>query len=351
MRGMTMVTWCVAWGLTSVCLAQTQDVSQQFISARSGMVNYLDGNPRVSRGLKDGRPLLVRDQLRAGDRVQVGDSERMELLLNPGSYLRVAGRAELEVSRTSFEDMRFGISQGIAIVEAGVFNKKVHSLQMTTPAGNVSILENGLYRFEVNSPQEVMVSVVKGQAKWLRDGKEIATLKSGKRFNLAASSVKNLQYARLDKNQMDEFDLWSKRRAEFLVAANTRMSYYGRETAYMDYGYGYGYGNGYGYRSFGGWGYNPFYNCYTFVPFGGAFMSPYGFAYQNFYPVYGGYYGGYGGGRSSCGNSGSSSTVPHSTSVQTRTAVSTAPSAPSSRMDTGRSDSSSRSSSQGQIHR
>ena len=356
MCGKTMMTWWVALGLTSFCWAQTQDVSQHFISARSGMVNYVDGNPRVSRGLKDGRPLLVRDQLRAGERVQVGDSERLELLLNPGSYLRVAGRAELEISRTSFDDMRFGISRGIAIVEAGVFNKKVHSLQMTTPAGNVSILEGGLYRFDVNSPQEVLVSVVKGQAKWLRDGKEVATLKSGKRFNLAASSEKNLHYAKLDKSQMDDFDLWSKRRAEFLVAANAKMSYWGRETAYMAYldnGYGHGYGYGYGYRSLGGWAYNPFYNCFTFVPFDSVFMSPYGFAYRNFFPVYGGYYyGGYSGGGGSGGsNSGTNSNVPHSTSVQTRSAVSSAPSAPSSRMDSGRSDSSSRSSAQGQMHR
>ena len=109
MCGKAVLGLCAAWGLTSVCWAQTQDVSQQFISARSGMVNYMEGNPRVSRGLKDGRTLIVRDQLRAGDRVQVGDSERLELLLNPGSYLRVTGRAELEISRTSFDDMRFGI--------------------------------------------------------------------------------------------------------------------------------------------------------------------------------------------------------------------------------------------------
>ena len=354
MRRKTLLVWSLAWGLTSVCWAQVQDVSQHFISARSGMVNYLDGSPKVFHGLKDATPLSVKDQLRAGDRVELGDMERMELLLNPGSYLRVGGRAELEVSRTSFEDTRFGLSQGVAIVESGVFNKKTHSFQMTTPSGDVNILDSGLYRFEVNSPQGVFVSIEKGQAKWFRDGKEMATLKAGKRFNLTASTGKNLQSAKLDKDQMDDFDLWSKRRAEFLVAANSRMSSWGRETAYMDYGY-YGYPGYLGYRYWGGWGYNPFYNCYTYVPFNGVFASPYGFVYQNFYPFYGygGYYGGYGGGsRSSGGGSGGSGTsVSHTTTGHTRTAATTAPSAPSSRMDAGRSDTSSRSSSHSQIHR
>jgi len=353
MRGKALTMCCVALGLTSVCWGQIQDVSQQFISARAGMVNYVDGNPRVFRGEKAPMPVLVRDQLRPGERVELGDSERLELLLNPGSYLRVAGKAELEVVRTSFQDMQFALSQGKAIVESSVFDKKTHAFQMRTPAGDVNLLESGLYRFEVDSPQGVIVSVSKGQAKWVRDGKEIATLKSGKRFILSASSGKNVQSAKLDKDQMDDFDLWSKRRAEFLVAANSRMSYWGRESVAMAYlGYGYpGYPGYPGYNYMGGWGYNPFYNCYTFVPFGSSFVSPYGFAYMNFYPMYGGYYGGYGGGGRSSSPGGNGNQGSHSTSTQTRSTTSSAPAAPSSRMDTGHSDTSSRSSVHSQIHR
>ena len=131
MRKRTIVLWCAAWGLTSCSWVQAQDISQQFISARSGMVNYSEGNPKLYRGTKAGMPLSAKDQLRAGDRVQVGDSERLELLLNPGSYLRVAGEAELQVLRTSFDDMRFGLSQGVAIIESSVFNKKLHVLTMS----------------------------------------------------------------------------------------------------------------------------------------------------------------------------------------------------------------------------
>jgi hypothetical protein len=290
--------------------------------------------------MKDAKLLSVRDQLRSGDRIQLGESDRVELLLNPGSYLRIAGEGQFEVYRTAFDDMKFGLPQGTAIVESSVYNKKVHALQVSTPAGDVRILESGLYRVDVRSPQAVSVSVMKGRAKWFKDQKEMAVLKSGKRFNLSMSSERNLQVAKLTNDPMDDLDLWSRRRAEFLVAANSRMSYSGREMAYMNYGY----------RSWGGWAYNPFYGCYTFVPFDGIFMSPYGFSYRNYLPVYAPYYFGRSGGGYHSGGSGSSS-IPPSTSVQTRSSVSTAPASPSSRGDVGRSDSSSRSSVHSTLHR
>ncbi len=334
-----MVSWCVAMGWIVLSFAQSQDISQQFISARSGLVNYLDGNPKVYRGLKETKTLSVKDQLRSGDQIRLGETELIEILLNPGSYLRIAGKAQLEVFRTSFDDMQFGVTQGMAIIELGVFNRKVHALQVSTPAGEVRILEQGLYRFEVLSPQQVYFSIDKRQALWVKDKKELATLKSGKRFSLGTSTGRNLQYAKLDKNQLDDFDLWSKRRAEFLVAANSRLSSWGTEMAHLNYGS----------RFLGGWAYNPFYNCYTFVPFSGSFFSPYGFAYRNYYWGYEPYYGRSGGGYYGGGGSGSS--VPRSTSVETRRSVSTAPASPSSRVETGRSDTGSRSGAHDRISR
>lgn len=328
-------------GLIWVSAAFPQDVSSQLISAKAGMVNYFDGKPMLSHGLNDGDPVVLRDQLRAGDRVRLGESERIEFLLNPGSYLRIAGRAELNVIRTAFEDMQFGLAEGTAIVESSVFDRKVHALQVSTPAGDIKVVEGGLYRIEVLPQRPVVVSVVRGQAKWLRDHKQIASLKSGKRYTLADGVGENLQSVKLDKTQMDDLDFWSRRRAEYLVAANSRMSSWAQQTAYLGYGYRYG----------GGWAYNPFYNCFTFVPFGSAFFSPYGYSYRNYFPVYDRpwWYGGRGGGGS--GNQGEGVSVPRSTSVSTRSSVSSAPSAPSPRMDSGRSDVGSRSGAHGGIRR
>ncbi len=333
--GALSLGWCSA--------AISQDVSSHLISARAGLVNYVDGKPIRSQGLNDESPVVLRDQLRTGDRVRLGDSERMEILLNPGSYLRVAGKAELDVVRTAFEDMQFGLSEGTIIVESSLFNKKVHALQIATPSGDVSVIENGLYRIEVLLSQQVSVSVIRGQAKWLKDRKEIATLKTGKRYVAGNGVDGKPQVAKLDKAQMDDFDLWSRRRAEYLVAANTRMSAYSQESAYL----------GYGYRYQGGWAYNPFYNCFTFIPFDSAFLSPYGYSYRNYYLLYDRpwWYGRTGGGNSGHQSGNGNGSVARSTSVDTRSSVSSAPSAPSSRMDSGRSDVGSRSGAHGGIRR
>jgi hypothetical protein len=323
-----------------------QDYSQHFISAKSGMVNHVEGEPSISNpDTNQGKKISVGDQLQTGDRITSRENDRVEFLLNPGSYLRIAGRAQLDVLQTGLDNMHFGINEGMAIVEAGVYDKKVHSLKISTPSGDLKVYDKGLYRIHVSPQQQVEVMVYKGQMKWLKENQEIATLKSGKRFDLTSSSGRDLQYAKLDKKNMDPFDDWSKRRAEYLVTANERLSPGLLDSAYMNYGYNY-------YR--GGWIYNPFYRCYTFLPFDYAFSSPYGYAYDNFYPAYfyrSGGYGGYPTGRSGGGTSqaGSGSKTGTSTATRERSTVSRSPSSPNSRMDTGRSDAGSRAGARGRI--
>ena len=135
--------------------------------------------------------------------------------------------------------------------------------------------KDGLYRLEVQ-PSAVYLAIHEGKAKWLKEGVQVATLKSGKRFVLAVPTPgSEVQFAKLDKKDADELDRWSRRRAEFLVAANSRLSPW-LMTSLSDR---------YGYNQRGGWMFNPYFGCYTFVPFDATFGSPYGFRYGMFLPV------------------------------------------------------------------
>jgi FecR protein len=332
--------------LTFGSLLYSQDYSQHFISAKSGMVNHVEGEPSIFNPETNQRKKIsVGDQLQTNDQISTKENDRVEVLLNPGSYLRLAGKAQLEILQTGLDNMHFGIKEGTAIVEAGVYDKKVHSLKISTPSGDLKVQDKGLYRIEVSPEQQVDVMVYKGQAKWFKNNLEIATLKSGKKFDLTASATGEVQYAKLDKKNTDPFDDWSKKRAEYLVAANERLSPGWLDSAYMNYGYNY---------RRGGWIYNPFYRCYTFLPFDYAFSSPYGYAYDNFYPAYyyrGGDYRSYptgrsGGGTSATGNASKSGTT---TATRERSTISRSPSAPNSRMDTGRSDAGNRAGARGRI--
>ena len=85
-----------------------QDPSQHFISAKSGMVNYVEGKPLVFTSDNEaGSKVSARDQLKSGDRLQTQENDRVEVLLNPGSYLRVAANSEIHILQTAFDDTHF----------------------------------------------------------------------------------------------------------------------------------------------------------------------------------------------------------------------------------------------------
>jgi hypothetical protein len=314
------------------------EFSEHFIAAKAGVVNYLEGSPQVFFG-NEGKVVETRGQVRVGDFIKTGAQDRLEILLNPGSYLRLSFNSELRVVDTAFDAMHFELVRGSAIVESATFNRKVHALRIGTPAGDVIFDKDGLYRLEAQ-PSAVYLAVHEGRAQWLKEGALVATLKSGKRFVLAVPAPgSELQFAKLDKKDADELDRWSRRRAEFLVAANSRLSPW-LLTSLSDR---------YGYNQRGGWMFNPWFGCYTFVPFDGTFGSPYGYRYGMFLPVriyrstpsYGW------DGPSNAGGYGRSS-APATTYDQRSTAIS-APSAPAARVETGHAEQDSRSSTLGNI--
>jgi hypothetical protein len=318
----------------------SSNVSAQIISAKPGMVNYVEGGPLVFRGdEEEGTKLVARNQLKPGERLQTREGDKAEILLSPGSYLRVAANTQLEIKSAEFDNMHFDLIQGTAILESAAFDKKVHALKISTPAGDVKVVEKGLYRFQITPEKQVEVLVYSGKAEWVKDQSEIATLKASKRYLLGTDDKGKPQFVKLSKDDMDSLDVWSKKRAEYLVAANDRLSDWMFGSSY--------YGYGYGYR--GGWVYNPFFNAFTFAPFGDyGFYSPYGFSYGYYYPYYG-YYGhgssgGGGGSSSSGGTSSASSSKPKNSTAQQRSSSSHSSSAPRATMSSGRSDQGSRSS-------
>jgi hypothetical protein len=283
-------------------------------------------------------PAAARAQVKTGNSISTSSRDRLEILLNPGSYLRLGSNSELRVVETSFEAMHFELVRGSAIVESATFNRKVHALCVGTPAGDLIFDKAGLYRLEAQGA-DVSIAIHEGQARWVKDGTQVSTLKSGKRFVLAVpTSGSEVQFAKLDKKDGDELDGWSRRRAEFLVAANSRLSPV-LMTSLSDR---------YGYNQRGGWMFNPYFGCYTFVPFDGTFGSPYGFRYGMFLPVRLYRTPNYGWSDASSRGGYSRSSAPATTNGQ-RSAATSAPSAPAARMETGRSEQGSRSSTLGGI--
>jgi hypothetical protein len=269
---MTVVSICSAAGLK----VRAQDRERFVISAQAGGVNLVVGEVRLWRkGETASRVLNAEDDLASGDRVKTGADGRLELLLNPGSYLRLAENSELELQDSSLDHLRLKLSSGTAIVEATGSHDLAMLTEVVTPQTGIEIVKSGLYRINVLPNGITEVRVRKGRA---LVGAASMTVKEGHK---AIVSSGNVEVAKYNTQDEDPFDLWSRDRAETLTAANLQLAERDLNPAFA----GYASTNSYYYpswyaSSFGFWIYNPFRRCHTFLPFRSSWRSPYGFRYH-----------------------------------------------------------------------
>lgn len=268
---------------------------QYVVSARAGLVNMIDGAATVLRFKPFAMPevLISGDELDTGDTVSTGSGGHAEILLNPGCYLRLGERSEFVFLFDGLStENRIRLLRGSAIIEVSAIDD---FMVVEAPHGKFAIARTGLYRFNV-ADGKTDVLVRKGSV--LFGGTEI---KQGKR---AAADGGQPVIASFNKNVGDELDDWSKERARTLIAANKKLSNRGMK------------GNlAIGFVS-NTWIYDPFFRCYTFLPYTGGFESPYGWRYSVCNPYWysrpvpgfnnGGWSGGYGGGQTGGGGGTSS---------------------------------------------
>src|SRR5205085_3321386 len=187
---------------------------------------------------------------------------------------------------------RIDLTSGSAIIEASALDGP---MTVATPKSEFSIVKEGLYRFNLTADGRADVIVRKG-----RLAVAGTVVKENKQV-----TVDNAQpmVASFDKDRVDSFDTWSQDRARDLIALNKRLSSRGLSTNAAT-----------GFVS-NAWVYSQRCGCYTFLPFGSGFSSPYGWGYSIFNPFWDSYSyyptyswnrwgnGYYGGGRPTSGGS------------------------------------------------
>src|SRR2546430_3620887 len=280
------------------------------ISAKAGGINSVIGRVLVKRtGQSSQQDLSAKDDLTSGDVVTTKGGSRVEVLLNPGSYLRVTENSELELTDNSLTNLQLKLIKGSAIIEATGTDDLRLQIGIVTEQSRFTIVRRGVYRINV-LPGSTELLVQKGRV--LVDGQQ-AMIKGGTKvtFNKGSSFT-----AKLTKKDRDEFDAWSKERGEFLARANERLSIRTLNSYLFDSGWESGF---YSSSRFGLWTYSPFAGGFTFFPFRYGWSSPYGHNYGRcgwlgygfgggngyFGPIIVGYPGGgYGGSGGSGGSSG-----------------------------------------------
>ena len=254
------------------------------ISAKAGGINAITGLASVtSRGEGDWQQLMITYDLEAGDRVRTANDGRVEILLNPGSYLRVGGNSEVELSNNALDNLEVRLIRGTAIVEATGIDGMDLNISISTPHTKLAIVRQGLYRLNVIPGDATELIVRKGRV-ILSDSH--TKVKDGNKVIFSATAVSVAKLTKEEKKRLKEenLDVWSKQRAETLAKANSRITNRGVISASLPTE------TVIHFRvvSTGLWFYDSGSRCYTFLPFFYGLSSPYGNSYStSFYsPVW-----------------------------------------------------------------
>ena len=263
-----------AVGMTNAAAAQTRD--RYVISAKAGGINYITGDVTVTRkGAQTAEALTDKDNLESGDVVATGAGGRIEVLLNPGSYLRVAENSEFELTSSALERLSIKLTKGSAVIEAVGTDDTALWLEITTPQTRAELVKRGVYRINVLPTGETEVLVRKGRA---LVGPNNEVVKSGQKMIVGRG---RMDVAKIDKKLQDSLDVWSRERAEYLASTNRRLRDDNRTltAALSEYSTDIWMRSNSN-RTYGVWVYDSRRGCYVFVPtITGGWSSPYGFGY------------------------------------------------------------------------
>ena len=132
------------------------------ISAKAGGVNYTQGKVAVAKNNSRSGYLVKGDQLEIGEKVSTGANGRAEILLNPGSFVRLGENTDFEFVSTSLDDLKVKLSRGSAVFE--LIADDEFNVSIETPKAGFRAVESGIYRVDVLADGSGQIFVYNGKA-------------------------------------------------------------------------------------------------------------------------------------------------------------------------------------------
>src|SRR5580658_1363994 len=304
-------------------LAVLPVTAQPVISAKSGLLSYVEGNVLLNDQPVEFSTTRFAD-VKENSIVKTEDG-RAEVLLTPGVTLRMGENSSLRMIANRLVDTRVELLSGSAVVEADQIAKDTN-VTVVVGQGSVSLPKAGLYRFDAAPAQ---IKVFKGDA----DVEVAGQTKTVSAAHMLSLATETASIQKFDTEDTDSLDRWSHRRGSYMAMANTSAARSLVSSGSVPSGWGMG-GTGWGLGGLGmgmgygmcssAWGYNSYYGMMTFIPCSGSLWSPYGYRFWSPYAISGYYWVNppviYGGGASRTGTSptGSASLARPATSASYR---------------------------------
>jgi hypothetical protein len=219
---------CVAFGLLGIISTSPVGYAQSLISAKSGVVHYTLGDVFL-------------------------EDKKVEIK---------AGVYPIRMTSRDLTDTRFEVIEGSAIVECAELLDD-NLITVAYKDYSFELLKEGIYRIDTDPAR---FRVYDGQAR-VSGGDQQITVKGSRQVDLSGV----LTAEKFDSKVGDPLYRWAKRRAGEIATVNVSAAKYARD---------------YGYRSAGGWFYHPYFGMLTYIPFSGAFNSPFGYRFWSPRTVY-----------------------------------------------------------------
>lgn len=234
-------------------MMQLTPTTSFIVSTKAGLVNYVQGSATVKAATS----------IPAGQPVGTGPGGAVEILLNPGSYLRMGENSQVILDNVDLSAIVLRIMQGSAVIEANEIDKES---PIKVGIGNlkVEIVKDGIYLFT-----DGKVVVVDGKVRDASNG-----LLYGKSYQIADDD--HGYRAQKVKTFTTPLELWSQKRDELIAQANLNVSNSLRRTpnlplnSFLDV-----------------WLWYPAYGAFIYMP-GARYRSPYGYLYRSVGEFFGG---------------------------------------------------------------
>jgi hypothetical protein len=215
---------------------QQQVVNLKGFITEGCVVNHIDGVGRYLNSKGVAQVLKPLQEFESGDEIQVGADSYVEVLLTPGSFLRLAANARVRFIDISPDNLKLQLISGSAILEnivpplgiyehangkaspndvRSLFDSGYQAIDVLTPQGDFMLARGGLYRCDIGADGRTSLQVLTGLA--VIPGDVLSDGMSAMLGDRVATIEK------IDPSREDKFGAWSRGRAIALVAASNAL--------------------------------------------------------------------------------------------------------------------------------
>jgi hypothetical protein len=251
--------------------------AQQVISAHSGTLHYFEGAVAID-GTSIEQKAAKFNQLKENAVLSTAMG-RAEVLLTPGVFLRVGENSSVKMLDNRLASTRVELLSGTVMVESDDPEVSVKNPAVTILYKDYEIqpVKFGLFEIDTKTGE---LKVFKGQANVAAGGMR-AVIKDGRKMPFSAALLSE----KFDAKDADDLYLWTRDRSAYISAANMSTSRTLASGLMSNSSYG-AWDSMARMGGSGRWFYNGFLGTYTYLPYSGMVMNPFGYGFYNPYSIY-----------------------------------------------------------------